>query len=204
MNSTDLFTWLQDSDFYRDIHLQSINILQKNTNITSWTWLDVGCGPGILTRIAEKSGYLATGIDISERMIDRARAISQKSGLQSQYQCRDILVNPLWMSHDIVSGSSLLAVLHDKKTTLKKLYNHVSESWALMIIEPSENMNLKNVISLIMSKKIQTNHLLGLILWSIVRQNNIISETIYKSLETRNKYHTQVYHNLIDVYIYQK
>lgn len=55
--------------------------------------LDVGCGTGAVTlAIARRLGADAqcTGIDISARMIDAARARAERSGVQARFVCADV------------------------------------------------------------------------------------------------------------------
>ncbi|KAG8154271.1 methyltransferase domain-containing protein [Burkholderia catarinensis] len=55
--------------------------------------LDVGCGTGAVTlAIARRLGANAqcTGIDISARMIDAARARAERSGLRARFECADV------------------------------------------------------------------------------------------------------------------
>ena len=40
--------------------------------------LDVGCGPGLFSIAAAKLGWSVTGIDLSQRMLDEARANAQE------------------------------------------------------------------------------------------------------------------------------
>ncbi|MCA3776228.1 MAG: class I SAM-dependent methyltransferase [Burkholderia sp.] len=55
--------------------------------------LDVGCGTGAVTlAVARRLGANArcTGIDISARMIDAARARAERSGLDARFVCADV------------------------------------------------------------------------------------------------------------------
>lgn len=48
--------------------------------------LDVGCGGGLLTEAMAAEGARATGIDLSEQLIDIARLHLLESGLQAEYR----------------------------------------------------------------------------------------------------------------------
>ena len=48
--------------------------------------LDVGCGGGLLTEAMAAEGACATGIDLSEQLIDIARLHLLESGLQAEYR----------------------------------------------------------------------------------------------------------------------
>lgn len=53
--------------------------------------IDVGCGNGYFTRSFEKAGYQMTGYDISLPMLNRAKELSAKQHLKSEYVLGDIL-----------------------------------------------------------------------------------------------------------------
>ncbi|MBO5525349.1 MAG: class I SAM-dependent methyltransferase [Clostridia bacterium] len=53
--------------------------------------IDVGCGNGYFTRAFEQSGYRMTGYDISLPMLNRAKELSAKHRLKSEYILGDIL-----------------------------------------------------------------------------------------------------------------
>lgn len=48
--------------------------------------LDVGCGPGLFSIAAAKLGWSVTGIDLSQRMLDEARANAQEAGRPAIFQ----------------------------------------------------------------------------------------------------------------------
>ena len=52
--------------------------------------LDVGCGSGYFTRAFTKHGYQMTGVDVSAEMLDKARSLALKSGLNCEYLLGDI------------------------------------------------------------------------------------------------------------------
>lgn len=52
--------------------------------------LDVGCGSGYFTRAFTKFGYTMTGVDVSVEMLDKARSLALKSGLNCEYILGDI------------------------------------------------------------------------------------------------------------------
>jgi SAM-dependent methyltransferase len=51
--------------------------------------LDVGCGTGSTTLAAARRGSTATGLDLSARMIDAARATAGQLGLDATFLCAD-------------------------------------------------------------------------------------------------------------------
>lgn len=71
--SARLFTTVQGADFYRD-HLRSaVELLPPAEGATL---LDIGCGPGLLTRLAAARGYRAVGLDADQNMVAAAKRIA--------------------------------------------------------------------------------------------------------------------------------
>jgi len=53
--------------------------------------IDFGCGPGLYTNRLSRTGAAVTGIDISERSVDHARAEAHREGLAVDYVVADYL-----------------------------------------------------------------------------------------------------------------
>ena len=69
-----LFTWLQGAEFYKDLHKQAIDALPSGEGKT---WVDLGCGPDLVSRLAAANFYDVTGIDTDLSMIKAARRIAK-------------------------------------------------------------------------------------------------------------------------------
>ena len=111
-----LFTWLQGADFYRDLHRCAVQNLPPGKGKT---WLDVGCGPGLVTRLAAEHGYRAQGVDTNPRTIKAAQRLALNHHSSAEFAIGNIAASPL--SADVVSAASLLAVLEDKLAGLHAL-----------------------------------------------------------------------------------
>lgn len=61
--------------------------------------LDLGCGPGLYTKRLSDMGYKVTGIDLSKRSIEYAKAHDSKT----EYICRDYLTLDLTSTYDAVT-----------------------------------------------------------------------------------------------------
>lgn len=53
--------------------------------------IDLGCGPGLYTNPLARTGAAVTGIDISERSLEHARAEAEREGLSVEYVLGDYL-----------------------------------------------------------------------------------------------------------------
>lgn len=169
--SARLFTWLQDAEFYRDLHRQAVGLLPPGAGRV---WLDVGCGPGLVTRLAAAAGYDAIGVDADEQMIRAARRLARRSDSSARFIQRrladlDVSVAPV----DVVSASSFLAVVDDVPQALTQLWQAVRPGGQLLIIEPLPGMRLARANTLIRQGVIRGKGVNGLRLWAAARQGTI-------------------------------
>ncbi len=65
--------------------------------------LDIGCGPGIYAEKFAESGYRVTGVDLSSRSIDYARASAAEKGLPIRYIQQNYLSLHLDETFDLVT-----------------------------------------------------------------------------------------------------
>ena len=67
--------------------------------------LDVGCGAGQLTLIASRNGADATGVDIAENLVERARERARVEGLGARFRVADAEALPFAKaSFDVVTS----------------------------------------------------------------------------------------------------
>jgi SAM-dependent methyltransferase len=133
-----LFTWIQDAEFYRAMHLGAADMLPYGGGLT---WLDVGCGPGVLTRIAACKGYAARGIDRDPQMIKAARGLATERYSAAEFAVADIDVEvSTGQRYDVVSASSLLVVLPKPAEALLQLLNLTKPGGSVLIIEAAPEL----------------------------------------------------------------
>lgn len=78
--------------------------------------LDVGCGTGEHTLLAAAHGADATGVDVSPRAIERARAKAADRGLTARFEVADALdLGRLGFSADVALDSGLFHVFSDEE-----------------------------------------------------------------------------------------
>jgi SAM-dependent methyltransferase len=76
--------------------------------------LDAGCGTGEHVLLAAAHGADATGVDISPRAIERARAKAAERGLPARFEVGDVLrLGQLGMTFDTVIDSGVFHVFDD-------------------------------------------------------------------------------------------
>jgi 2-polyprenyl-6-hydroxyphenyl methylase/3-demethylubiquinone-9 3-methyltransferase len=80
--------WDPEGEFktLHDINPLRINFIREFIEIQDKRFVDVGCGGGILTEGLAVQGAIATGIDLSEELIDIADLHSLDSGVKASYQ----------------------------------------------------------------------------------------------------------------------
>ena len=132
--SARLFNHVQGAAFYTGLHRQAVELLPPGGGRR---WFDVGCGPGLVTRLAAERGYRATGFDVDPAMIAQAR----RNAPSVQF----VLAGLAELAHsgrkaDVVSAASLLAVLGDRPKALQHLLSCLTDDGVLLVIEPSGRM----------------------------------------------------------------
>lgn len=74
------------ADSIHDMHVALVEALDPQPGDR---WLDVGCGAGNLAELAAGAGAQVTGIDLSPRLIDVAKARAEAGGYEIEYRVGD-------------------------------------------------------------------------------------------------------------------
>lgn len=183
MPESILFTWLQGAPFYQDLHARAVHSVPARAGAF---WLDVGCGPGLVTRLAASRGYRAKGIDASPRMIKAARRLARRHHSSAEFEVGTIAALPFQYA-DVVSAASLLAVVEDKPSNLSALWQCVRPGGHLLIIEPTVRMNPENAATAI-ADGLPRKRIRGLRLWAAARRNKAVDPRIYGALDGERRY----------------
>jgi cyclopropane fatty-acyl-phospholipid synthase-like methyltransferase len=81
--------------------------------------LDVGCGTGEQVILAARYGAEATGVDIAELAIERARAKASQRGIEATFEVWDVLhLDRLGRQFDVVTDSGVFHVFSDEERPL--------------------------------------------------------------------------------------
>lgn len=181
MNSlgAGLFARVQAAAFYAQLHREAVAQLPPGTGRD---WLDVGCGPGLLCRLAAERGYRVSGADRSSAMLLAARQ-RPASGLGPiAYLQHDLaqLVASGWQA-DVVSACSLLVVLPDPALGLRQLVSLLRPGGTLLVVEANQNFGLFSALRHLRTHP-QPSGRWPLLLWSLVRGGRALSSGILRSL----------------------
>jgi SAM-dependent methyltransferase len=146
-----LFAWLQDAAFYREMHLAAANLLPAADDRRNW--LDVGCGPGVLTRIAGERGYAARGIDRDPDMIEAAVRLAAERRNPAKFAVSDIETAIADEArYDVVSASSLLVVVPEPAAALRRLVSLAKPDGLVLVVEASREMTRARAFSEALSR----------------------------------------------------
>lgn len=171
-----LFAWLQDAKFYRSMHLEAARMLPEGAGHTR---LDVGCGPGLLTRIAAGRGYAARGIDRDPEMIRAARHLAATEGKDTaEFEVSDLGEEADRRNlYDVVSASSLLVVLQDPAAALQQLIALAKPNGSIVIVEVSSKMTRTRAFRTILGGKLG-NRAYMLQLWAMARAGRTLPDAV--------------------------
>lgn len=171
-----LFSWVQDAEFYRDLHRQAADLMHGGNGRS---WLDVGCGPGVLTRIAADNGYRALGIDRNPQMITAARRLAMDRSNGAKFEVADIdAAMARGERYDVVSASSLLVVLPDPEAALLQLKTLTRPGGSVLIIEASSQLTRLRAASEILSGRLGRRAYM-LQVWATFRAGRTFSDDIF-------------------------
>lgn len=199
MISTLLFTWLQGANFYFELHKQAVESLPVGNGEL---WLDIGCGPGLVTRFAAERKYRAIGLDTDPQMVAAAKRIARRTHSSADFQTGDFTTLPAESAH-VVSAASLLAVLPDREAGLRSLWHLLRPGGTLLIVEPTNQMTVENANRSIQNGLPQ-KRILGLRMWANARQGSIVDPVIYENLGARATRFQPLLQGLVGAWVIQK
>ena len=142
--SVRLFTALQQASFYYSVHEEAVALLPEGNGRN---WLDVGCGPGLVTRLAARRRYRSLGVDSDSDMVTQAEKLTLPYESTARFLCGTVdYKHPEASDYDVVSAASLLTVLPDRRQALQQLFSHVAPKGQLLIVETSARMTFINAL----------------------------------------------------------
>jgi len=175
--AAQLFTRLQDARFYREMHETAAALIPDGAGRT---WLDIGCGPGLLARMAADKGYEAVGVDRDADMIEAARTIARARHSTAVFEVADIdAITARSTRYDVVSASSLLVVLPEPAAALRQLVALTKPGGTVLIVEAARGMSRLRALSMLLSGQLGSGG--GMLLaWAGARAGNTLNEDIFR------------------------
>ena len=198
-SSAKLFAWLQGADFYKVLHAEAIEELPSGEGRT---WLDFGCGPGLLTRLAAKKGYSATGIDKDSSMVREAKRIAKIETSSAVFLNGDVYESRP-QGADVVSASSLLAVLDDKVGGYQALLREVNLGGLLLIVEPTDRMSMR-AVDVLIRNGLHGKGIKGLQMWAHARQGSAVDPEIFRTDGAELVSFTPLLGGLVGAWLFRK
>ncbi len=196
--SAAFFTWVQGAPFYVDVHSQAVALLPSGNGKT---WLDVGCGPGLVARLACDRGYEVLGIDRDPEMVRLAKR-KTRGDPRCRFDVGDI--NDLSGRHsaDVVSAASLLFVLPDPDAAIQQLWDCVRPGGKLLVIETTERMTVDQARTV--KKAIPHGRRFVLNLWARARNGRAVPNEIFLSVPARIRDCIPLLNGLVNAGIFEK
>ncbi|MGB3008466.1 MAG: methyltransferase domain-containing protein [Chitinophagaceae bacterium] len=98
--------------------------------------LDVGCGNGVISRSLGEQGYKVKGIDVSEKTIEKARALNKYSNVKFEVISAEKLVAEGFRYHAVIC-SEVLEHLNEPEILLKVLHQSLLDDGILIVTVPN-------------------------------------------------------------------
>lgn len=163
MNGARFFQWLQSADFYRALHAEAVATVPA----TGGRWLDVGCGPGLVTWLAAARGFDAVGVDPSAAMVEAASSHTPGARFE-QASLGDLLTRGA--TAHVVSAASLVLVLPDARAGLEALWQLVEPGGHLRVIETMPALTFTSAL-----RHARGFSDVGLVLWGLARSGRSVA-----------------------------
>jgi SAM-dependent methyltransferase len=100
------------------------------------TVLDVGCGNGVISRHLGRLGFQVTGIDVSEKTIEKAQSLNTLDNVTFVRRSAEELVAS-GVRYDAIICSEVLEHLTDPGALLEVLYSSLSDNGKLIVTVPN-------------------------------------------------------------------
>jgi ubiquinone/menaquinone biosynthesis C-methylase UbiE len=98
--------------------------------------LDVGCGTGSLSALLAEAGHRVTGVDLSPRMLQQARAKLDAAGLRGRFLVGDAAAPPTGDEQfDVLLSRHLVWTLPDPQAALRVWVSRLRPGGALILAE---------------------------------------------------------------------
>jgi SAM-dependent methyltransferase len=99
------------------------------------TILDLGCGTGSLSVLLAELGHSVTGVDLSPRMVEVARAKAARHGVDVPFMVGDAAVPPVTSRYDVVLARHVVWALPDPSAALGRWRSLLRDGGRFVLIE---------------------------------------------------------------------
>jgi trans-aconitate methyltransferase len=188
------FEWVQGADFYVDLHREAVELTLATVAEPRPTWVDAGCGPGLVARLAAERGARALGIDTDPAML---RAAERKPGA-TRFELGDASELEA-ASADIVSAASLLYGAADPRSIVTTLWAAVRPGGALLLVETTSAMTLDGARPI--SSELRARDRLALHLWARARNGHAFDRSSLDAMPTRGRTTTRLLNGLAEAIV---
>lgn len=195
-SSAELFSWVQGAGFYIDTHTEAVNLVGPGPG----DWLDVGCGPGLVARLAARKGYTVIGVDSDPDMVRRARRLARGVG-SCTFETRD-LDSIVVGCADVVSACSLLYVLPEPMKGLHTLWSAVRPGGTLLVVETTREMTPDRARAVMTA--VRPGRRRALTMWARARHGRALDESMFDSLPAASRAHHLLLDGLVATWIFTK
>jgi ubiquinone/menaquinone biosynthesis C-methylase UbiE len=158
-----LFEILQRMPWYRQMLQDWVSTLDSDTD---GDWLEVGCGPALLTAMLGNRGQHAIGLDHSAAMLRHATRLPEVNAADIGLVRGSATALPFApQSFDRVIAASLINVVPDPVAVLKEMVRVTRANGWLSCLVPSTAMTAANVEHFIRRVELEGAHAAALRLW---------------------------------------
>lgn len=195
------FTLVQGAGFYRQLLSDAVALLPHGSGRHL---LDVGCGPGLLTRLAAAHGYTALGIDADAAMVAAATRIARREHSHARFAQQSLHEAATTQTQtDVVAAASLLAVAPNREAALDDLWRCLRPGGTLLIVEANEHLTVQA------ARKLIADGLAGprrnlLTIWAAARQGNTVDATVCNRLSAVSEHNAPLLAGLATAHFFDK
>jgi SAM-dependent methyltransferase len=190
--SAGFFTWVQGADFYTDLHRAALAMVTPDEG----HWLDVGCGPGLVARLAADTGFTVTGIDRDPQMVRTARRRARGRAITFEVGQVEDLGPEI---SDVVSATSLLCTLPDPAAGLNRLWDAVRPGGTLLVVETTAAMTPAYVRTI--ASALPPRRRAALTLWARARHGRSLDPAILDRIPADHHRTAPLLHGLVNATI---
>ena len=134
-----------EADIRRDF-VEFLNLAPVQNGNLQVRLLDVGCGPGHVTRALARRGYDATGVDRSVRLLQIARRNARREGLQTKFERSSSDRLPFADgSFDCAIATGVIYWVEYPLATLREMVRVVKPGGVIGALDPHASMSIARV-----------------------------------------------------------